>query len=228
MPTRFLVIETSHRVGRVALAQDDAIVGERALDESRRHARDLAPSIQALLQEQGWRARELDGVIVSRGPGSYTGLRVGLISAKTLAYATRCALIGVETFAAVALQVPEECQMVDVLADAQKDQVYVQPFGRVGGEMVAAGPLVIQPFAEWVAQRRPGAWATGPGLVKWRPRLPGVIPCVEAGAWRPHPESLLVLGLDRYDADERDDVFALEPLYLRPSSAEEQWRGRRT
>ena len=65
----------------------------RRLDEARRNARDLAPAAAELLQKQGWKPIGLDAVLVSCGPGSYTGLRVGIMSAKTLAYATRCALI---------------------------------------------------------------------------------------------------------------------------------------
>jgi tRNA threonylcarbamoyladenosine biosynthesis protein TsaB len=224
---RLLLVETSGRVGLVALAEGDELRALRPLDEARRNARDLAPLVAALLRQEGWSANDLAGVVVSRGPGSYTGLRVGLMSAKTFAYATRCALIGVETFAAVALQAPEECRAVDVLGDAQKDQVYVQSFGCAGGgAMEAAGPLEVRPFDEWLAGRRAEAWVSGPGLVKWQARLPGGVRCVEEEAWRPQAESLLWLGLERYEAGQRDDVFALEPLYLRPSSAEEQWRGR--
>ncbi len=72
----------------------------------------------------------MQAVLVSRGPGSYTGLRVGIMSAKTFAYATGCALIAVDTFAAIALQAPESVARVDVLADAQQDKVYVQSFAR--------------------------------------------------------------------------------------------------
>ena len=81
------------------------------LDESRRHARDLAPAVRDLLAEQGWPARSLEAVIVSRGPGSYTGLRVGIMSAKTLAYATGCALLAVDTFAVIARQAPPEAAL---------------------------------------------------------------------------------------------------------------------
>ena len=55
MQPHFLILETSHRLGKVALAEGDFVVGQRTLDESRRHARDLAPATQELLQEQGWR-----------------------------------------------------------------------------------------------------------------------------------------------------------------------------
>src|SRR5205823_5164828 len=128
MTSKLLIIETSSRVGVVAVADEQRILGERRLDEARRHARDLAPSIRDLLGEAGWKPRDLSAVIVSRGPGSYTGLRVGVMSAKTLAYATGCALVGVDTFAAIALQAPAEAAVVDVIGDAQQDKLYVQRF----------------------------------------------------------------------------------------------------
>jgi tRNA threonylcarbamoyladenosine biosynthesis protein TsaB len=221
---RLLLLETSGRIGLVGLARGEALLGVRRLDETRRHARDLAPAVADLLREQRWQARDLAGVIVSRGPGSYTGLRIGLMSAKTLAYATGCALLGIDTFAAIAREAPAECSRLEVIADAQKDLVYAQPFVRAEGAWQPAGELAIRPFAGWAAQLPQGAWASGPGLLKWRAKLPPGVPCAREEDWEPSVESLLALGLARYLADERDDVFALEPLYLRASSAEEQWR----
>src|SRR4051812_49559549 len=106
---RLLLLETSTgSSGFVALGAGPELLGTRRLDESRRHARDLAPAVSALLKEAGWKPRDISAVIVCRGPGSYTGLRVGLMSAKAFAYATGCALLGLDTFAAVALQAPAE------------------------------------------------------------------------------------------------------------------------
>ena len=87
---RGLIIETAGRVGQVALTAGDAVVREARLGEGRRRASDLALIVDRLLKEQGWAARDLTAVVVGLGPGSYTGLRVGLASAKTLAYATGC------------------------------------------------------------------------------------------------------------------------------------------
>lgn len=218
MPTRLLILETSHRLGKVALAADDAIVGARTLDESRRHARDLAPAIQALLQAQGWRARDLDGVIVSRGPGSYTGLRVGLMSAKTLAYATGCRLLAIDTFEAIAACGVAEPSNLDVIADAQQGKVYAQRFG------ADPQPLTIVPFEMWLASA--SAWqvaVSGPGLELYADRLPSELTVLPRELWLPTPASMLKLGLARLANGERDDPFAVEPLYLRGSSAEEKW-----
>jgi tRNA threonylcarbamoyladenosine biosynthesis protein TsaB len=168
-------------------------------------------------------------VIVSRGPGSYTGLRVGIMSAKAFAYATGCVFLAVDTFSAIARQVSAEVLRLDVLADAQQDKVYVQPFIRTApaAAMTAADPLVIRPFADWLAERAPDAWVTGPGLRGNEGRLPAVARAVDPARWDPAPESLLEIGLERYRRGERDDLWAAEPLYLRPSAAEEQWRQRR-
>jgi hypothetical protein len=68
---------------------------------------------------------------------------------------------------------------------------------------------------------------SGPGLHRWAARLPDGVQVADSGQWNPQPESLLRLGLARYLSGGRDDVWALEPLYLRPSSAEEQWEKRR-
>jgi tRNA threonylcarbamoyladenosine biosynthesis protein TsaB len=223
---RLVVLETSSRVGRVALARGDQIVGERTLDEARRNARDLAPALAELLAREGWKPRDLQAVIVSRGPGSYTGLRVGIMSAKTLVYATGCALIAVDTFAALAAQVPEPIARLDVLADAQQDKIYVQSFARYAGEWHPQAELSIRPFADWLAIRQASAAVTGSGLRKWSAHLPADVPRVDASLWEPQATSLLRLGLARFMAGQRDDPWMLEPLYLRPSSAEEQWRAR--
>jgi tRNA threonylcarbamoyladenosine biosynthesis protein TsaB len=222
---RLLILETSGRVGQVAVAEGEVLCAARRLDEARRHARDLAPAVRDLLAGRGWRPRDVDAVVVGRGPGSYTGLRVGIMSAKAFAYATGCALLAVDTFAAVAAQAPTEAVRLDVLADAQQDKVYVQGFARsaAGGPPQPATPLRIEPFADWLGRRDLVAWATGPGLRGQRQRLPADVPVVDPAAWEPQAESLLCLGLARYRAGARDDLWALEPLYLRPSSAEEQW-----
>jgi tRNA threonylcarbamoyladenosine biosynthesis protein TsaB len=146
------------------------------------------------------------------------------MSAKAFAYATGCAILGLDTFAAVAVRAPPEATRLDVLADAQQDKVYVQPFGRDGNDWRPLAPLSIRRFADWLKDRDATAWATGPGLRKWESHLPPDVPRVDAERWEPDAAGLLRLGLARYEAGERDGVWSLEPLYLRPSSAEEQWK----
>src|SRR5689334_17690430 len=121
---RVLLIETSGRAAHVGLAEDGMVVGSRLLSEARRHARDLAPAVAEMLRAAGSQPSHVSHVIVGLGPGSYTGLRVGLMSAKTFSYATKAALIGVPTFETLAALALTEVEDVMVVADAQQNRLY--------------------------------------------------------------------------------------------------------
>jgi len=225
MPPRTLILETSGRVGQVAVACGDVLLGVRRLEEARRHARDLVPATRDLLAQAGFNDRELDAVIVSRGPGSYTGLRVGIMSAKALAYATGCAVVAIDTFAAIAHQAPADVHVLDVIADAQQDRVYVQRFRREGAGFQPQTALAVRPLAEWLAALTSDVWISGPGVREEDERFRN-LSLVDATVREPGPRSLLELGLARLARGEKDDLWKLEPLYLRPSAAEEQWKGK--
>jgi tRNA threonylcarbamoyladenosine biosynthesis protein TsaB len=218
---RLLLWDTSHQPGVVAVGDGECLRAVLRLDEARRHARDLAPAIGNLLAGQGWQPRDVEAIVVGRGPGSYTGLRVGIMSAKAFAYATGCALLGLETFAVLAAQAPADVGRLAVLADAQQDKVYVQEFE----QGLPVSTLRVAAFAEWSATTT-SRGATGPGLRKWLPYLPATVKPLDASFWDPRPESLLRLGLARYQRGARDDVWNMEPIYLRPSAAEEKWISR--
>jgi tRNA threonylcarbamoyladenosine biosynthesis protein TsaB len=230
MEPRLLILETSGRAGAVALALGAELRGVRRLDEARRHARDLAPAVAELLRAEGWKPRDVNAVIVSQGPGSYTGLRVGIASAKTFAFATGCGLVAVETFAVIAAQASLEAESLDIIADAQQDKVYVQRFTRsaADGTWAPLNPLSIRSFSDWLDERGESAWVSGPGLVKFQDRIPAGRQVVAAEVWDPRPESLLQLGLKGFRAGQLADLWSLEPIYLRPSSAEEKWTTRHT
>jgi tRNA threonylcarbamoyladenosine biosynthesis protein TsaB len=230
MEPRLLILETSGRAGAVALALGAELRGVRRLDEARRHARDLAPAVADLLRIEGWKPRDVNAVIVSQGPGSYTGLRVGIASAKTFAFVTGCGLVSVDTFALIAAQAPPQAEPLDIIADAQQDKIYVQRFTRSAADGTPAplNPLSIRPFSEWLAEPGESAWVSGPGLVKVHDRIPAGRRVVAADLWDPRSESLLRLGLRRFGAGQLADVWSLEPIYLRPSSAEEKWTTKHT
>jgi tRNA A37 threonylcarbamoyladenosine modification protein TsaB len=133
----------------------------------------------------------------------------------------------VPTFDVIARQAPAEVNKLHVLADAQQDNIYIQRFERdAGGVMRPLRALLVEPVGDWLPWLATDWWVSGPGLRKHRDRLPADGSVVAEEFWTPGPEKLLEIGLERYRRGERDDVLAAEPLYLRPSSAEEQWRRR--
>src|SRR5450759_3825007 len=96
-----LAIETSGPLGSVALFESETVLGEQSLELGRQHGQSLIPTIRQLLTFYGKLPRDLELVAVSIGPGSYTGLRVGVVCAKTLAYAANSQLVAVDTLHAV-------------------------------------------------------------------------------------------------------------------------------
>jgi len=220
MAESWLILETSGRVAKVGLARCGAVVRATQLDDTRRHARDLAPTVTAMLDAESLRPADLTGVMASRGPGSYTGLRVGLVSAKALAYAVGCKLVAVDTFAAIAEQTPAETDQVWVIADALQGQVYVQGFARVAGGWSAADSLRIVSFEDWLPHAAE-KWVSGPGVSVYADRIPEECRLVAQADREPRVESVFAAGA-RLEALSREELFALEPLYLRGSSAEEK------
>jgi hypothetical protein len=103
----------------------------------------------------------------------------------------------------------------------------VQSFALSETGWTAISELRIEPLDEWLMRRDPAAWASGPGADAHAVRLPDDLSCVPPELRTPGAASLLSLGLGRYHAGEADDVWALEPLYLRPSAAETQWDERK-
>jgi tRNA threonylcarbamoyladenosine biosynthesis protein TsaB len=215
MSGNWLLVETSGKVGRVGLARGDAVVRAAELDETRRHARDLAGVVGDLLAGEGLRPADLTGVMVGIGPGSYTGLRVGIISAKALAYATGCNLVAVPTFAAIAVRASGEAKGVWVIADALQGLLYRQRFG------AAADGLRIEPADEWLKSLSAGEWVSGPGVKLVAGRIPTSCSLVPEADREPSVESLFAAGRSLLPLT-RAEVFRLEPLYLRGSSAEEK------
>ena len=225
MSQNWLILETSGRIGKIGVACAGAVVRSVSLDDNRRHARDLAATVETLLKAESLAPTDLTGVMVGRGPGSYTGLRVGLMSAKALAYAVGCELRAVDTFAAIAEQAPAEARSVWVIADALQNQVYAKQFTRNAGEWGAANELRIVPVEEWRDSAVSGMWISGPGVKVYVDRIPQTCLIVPESDREARVESVFAVGR-RLASLSRAEMFALEPLYLRGSSAEEKAKGK--
>lgn len=214
---RVLILETSGKVGQAALASGEAIIADLRLGEERRRASDLAMAVDRLLKEQGWRARDLTDVVVGLGPGSYTGLRVGLASAKALAFATGCRFHGVETYAAIASHASGDARSISVVGDALQGKLFHRRYGRGEGDVLVplTGFEIIR-SDEWVASDLTGIFVTGPGI-----GLLQGMPAARELVATPLPVDLLRVAT-HFSWAVTSDVWRAEPFYLRGSSAEEK------
>lgn len=214
---RVLILETSGKVGQAALATGTSLVAELRLGEERRRASDLAMVVDRLLKQQGWRARELTDVVVGLGPGSYTGLRVGLASAKALAFATGCRFHGVDSYAAIATRSSEEARSISVVGDALQGKMFHRRYRRdEGNRLVPVCGFEIIACNEWAASDLSALFVIGPaaGLLQGNPASREFVAT-------PLPVDLLGVAMQLPWAV-TNDVWRAEPFYLRGSSAEEK------
>lgn len=220
-----LGIETSGWEGSIALLRGGALVAERTLSRTgRRHARTLVSELRELLSSAGVTSRDVQLVAVSAGPGSFTGLRVGVVCAKSFSYATGCALVGVDTFEAIAAGSPADVDRVVVLADAQRGDLYVGRYVRsaTSDEWRREGEIEVQRAEEFIAGLPRGTVVTGPGAARWSDALKAVTLVLPAEYGIPRAAVVAAIGERRALAGKTDDVWRLEPVYIRKSGAEEK------
>lgn len=223
-----LAIDTSGPVGSIALFNDETCVEERALHLGKQHGQSLIPELKQLLADHQHSPRDCGLVSVSIGPGSFTGLRVGIVCAKTFAYAIGCQIAGVETLFAIAHNSPDDVSDITVLCDAQRGHVFVRRCRRIGDDRWQTdGEIEIISADQLAAVLAPQTVLTGPGLEKFNDLFQNRCRLLPEQCRQPRAAWIARIGLRRLEAGSSDDCWSLEPLYLRKSSAEDNWEKRR-
>lgn len=220
-----LTIDTSGLVGSLGLYHGQTPLEDRRLELGQRHGQTLIPEIYSLLERHQLRPNDVELLAVSVGPGSFTGLRVGIVCAKTWAYATGCQLAAIGTLEAVAAGTPVTSSRLHVIADAQRGDVFLQEFTAESNRWKSAGPIRIVPVAEW-SQTLADVLVSGPGIEKFGKELAHAQLAPES-AWHPQGVALAQLADAQAARSEFADMWTLEPIYLRRSSAEDKWDQRK-
>jgi len=222
---RILAVETATPQGSIALADDSGVLVEIQSPEGMAHARWLMPAIEQLFRETGLSLEEIDGLAVSAGPGSFTGLRIGLSTAKGLALAAGKPVVAVPTLDALARPVPSRRRLLCPILDARKKEVYAaffHPDGK-GGLTRQTDDLALPPdrLAERIAE--PVLFA-GNGIDPYRQVLEAVLGRRALFASKrfhfPRARAVAELGLIRLAGGRADALESLEPRYVRLSEAE--------
>jgi len=223
---KILAIETVGTTGSIAAFDADRLVAAAALDPSRRSAQTLAPGIQQLLSQVGWRTADVQLVAVASGPGSFTGLRIGVTTAKTFAYAVGCEIVGVHSLLAIASRAPAEIGELTVVLDAGRNELFVSDFVRAHGGLIEREPTQTIPREPWLSSLRTGQIVSGPGLAKLDAPLPEGVVALPVALWTIDAEAIGRTGWRLYNGGQRDTAMSLQPLYFRRTAAEEQWERR--
>lgn len=197
---------------------------ESALAGMRRSTQTLAPSIQSLLREVGWRPADIQAIGVTIGPGSFTGLRLGAATAKILSFVIGAAVRGVDTLRVIAAQAPPEAREVVTLLDAGRGEILVGHFRfENAGLPIGVGPTRLISTVDWLAEPHPEALITGPGLRGLVERLPAGVAVGPEVDWEPRAATVARLAHADLSRGQKDDPWTLAPVYYRRSAAEEVW-----
>ncbi|HEV8605816.1 MAG TPA: tRNA (adenosine(37)-N6)-threonylcarbamoyltransferase complex dimerization subunit type 1 TsaB [Tepidisphaeraceae bacterium] len=222
---RALAIETSGRVGSVALVDEDGAVEEGEFPHGLQHAAGLIPLIDKLCSARGWTAGDLEEVYVSAGPGSFTGLRIGITLAKTLAFATGVRLVAAPTMRVLVENAPGEARQAIIVLDAKREQIFTARFERVEGRWVEREGAHLDSLVAMLERAHRPVYLMGEGIAFHRKYIPaddaGIV--VTAGEmWRARAGVLARIGGEMARAGEFVDPYRLEPIYIRAPEAQEK------
>jgi len=224
-----IAIETSCRAGGVALGVGEKLCGAAGFDAFGRHAVQLISHLDKLLHSAGLQPANVAQIYVSAGPGSFTGLRVGITVARTLTQMlpkARC--VAVPT----ALAIAENAAALDwrhlgVLLSARQDQVYAAMFTRDGRRISPAGEPAVVAAGDFLARAPRPVTLTGEALEFHDLGGEGVT-LADKSLWLPSPECIWRVGRRLAAAGEFTDYNRLLPIYARPPEALRLWAGRNT
>lgn len=244
-----LGIESSSPVASVALVSEHKLWGEMTLNIGLTHSEQLLPLIDDLLQQAKVAPADLGGIAVAGGPGSFTGLRIGMATAKGLAQGLKIPLVSISTLLALAFQQagccclassplnralePESsapakcCCLVSPLLNARKSEVYTALFRFAGDtyeQLEPAQAISPQLWAQKLAAYQETVVLTGEGVLCyeeiWREILEEKAVYPPAFSRIARGASVAWLGQQRLARGEQDDLFALKPMYIRSSEAQ--------
>ncbi|HWE98133.1 MAG TPA: tRNA (adenosine(37)-N6)-threonylcarbamoyltransferase complex dimerization subunit type 1 TsaB [Tepidisphaeraceae bacterium] len=225
--TRGLAIETSGRLGSVAIAGDGVVVAEDSFAHGLKHAAEMVPRIDALIKSRGWAPADVREIYLSVGPGSFTGLRIGVTLAKTLAFATGAKIAAVPTVQVLAHNAPPGARDVVIVLDAKRDQIFTARLHREdSGRWTVAEPAHLDSLAEMIRRSPRPVHLLGEGIPyheKFLPKTDASVIVTPEPLWRARAAVVAEIGFAMAKAGEFTDPQTLTPLYIRRPEAEEKF-----
>lgn len=221
-----LAIDTSNQVLGVAILNDQQIIGEYVTNVAKGHSVRLMPTINQLMQDVQMTPEQLDQIVVAKGPGSYTGIRIGLTTAKTLAWALNIPIVGVSSIEVLAYQGRFFPGYICPLFDARRQMVYTglyewndQTLHVVSGER----NVKMEDWLQDIAKKERNVLFLSPDLDLYEDMIleylgeRAIFP--EAPYQIAKPSHLALASLTK----EKDHLHTLAPNYLRLAEAEANW-----
>jgi tRNA threonylcarbamoyladenosine biosynthesis protein TsaB len=225
-----LGIETSTKTGSVAVVSENGVIAQYSLNIEVTHSERLMSTVDRVLKDTGLAVSDLLGFAVAIGPGSFTGLRIGLSTVKGLALATGNPVAAVPTLQALAWNLPYAAYPVCPLLDARKNEVYAALYRFDGTALVQVLPEAAIPIARLAERFSEKTVFTGEGSRIYRTEIQKIFG--ERAVFAPHsailPSGATVaeIGLDMIKSGRQAELDSLTPMYIRRPEAEVAWEKR--
>ena len=226
---KVLALNTSARDFSVALLDNQRILDEYPATSGMSASRELIPTIQRMLQKFRWQVSDLELISLPIGPGSFSGLRIGVVVAKTLAYARSIPVIGVNTLEVIASQCTPDALTqglfgITAAIDAQRKELFAQTFQvKMSHELRPISEVEIISQSTFAAGVQPNCLLTGEGLTAIIDEIADrKILTAPESRWRCTAAAAGILGLKKFALGPSVDFWSLQPNYYRPSAAEEK------
>lgn len=229
-----LALDTATPQVGIAIGSDAGVLGQLQLTGSQRHAEQLAPGVEYLCEQLGIGCNQFCAIAVDIGPGLFTGLRVGITTAKVMAQALRIPVIGVSSLDLLAFEARSSHGFVVPAIDARRGEVFYASYRQVpGGVQRVSDYQVASPedlVAELVASGHESTLLVGDGAQRYASSFAGLKKVELGGTFlvHPQPSALLDLAAAKYQREEFQQPWELGPMYLRKSDAEIDWERRQT
>ena len=227
-----LGIETATQVVSVALGGDDGLLGVVEIMQGRRHAEILAPAIEFVCRQARIAVTDIGAIGVDIGPGLFTGMRVGIASAKAMAQALEVPLVGISSLDLLAFPLRHSTKVIASVIDARKGEVFFAFYlSSPGGVQRVSEPraCTIDDFNADVMARGQDVLAVGDGAHRYREDFEGGVEVADLA----HPSAAPLVHLARARALRADvgaagslGLDAVHPLYLRAPDAQINWSTR--
>lgn len=226
--TKILAIDTSSFVMGIAVTEDGRTLGEVITNIKKNHSLRLMPAIDDLMKEVNVRPKELDRIVVANGPGSYTGVRIGVTTAKTLAWSLSIPVVGVSSLAVMAQAGRFFNGVITPIMDARRGQVYTGLYKADGGKVESVVNDQLLQLTDWLdllVERQEPVLFVGQDCELHREaiteRLGTQVTFAPGTLMLPRPSELANLGATMLT---ESDTHLFVPEYLQLAEAEAKWK----
>lgn len=227
-----LSIDSSTPVAGIAVADGNQLLGEIMLNTKNTHSEKLMPLVQQLLQELQLTVQDLDAIAVTQGPGSFTGLRIGMATAKGLVQGAGKQLIAVPTLDCLAQNLLHYPGIICPIMNAQKKQVYTALYrGADKLERLSDYQAIeAEKLAQQLQELNEDVWFVGDGVAAFADVFTEALGArchfADGNLVLPRAGALAMLAAQKAEQGLFDDLFQTELIYIRKSEAEVQWEAR--